>query len=259
MPKEDFRPAMTRSYLETSPGVALARAVECLWSSEAPAGVDYFVRPDGCLDIVYSPDLGLCAVGAMTVEARFATPSPSRTVGLRFRPGMAKPFLRARPSELTDKIVPLEDLWGSRARELERRLEDDLDARHIAAALAAPPSRDPLKRAFEAIVEAHGAVDLDWIAKEAGMGGRQFRRRCFEESGLAPKQLCRILRFRHASELAARRSAGDRRGAAWADIAADAGYFDQAHLIRDFRLFTGRPPMSVFSNTAIGASIHNRA
>jgi AraC-like DNA-binding protein len=33
-------------------------------------------------------------------------------------------------------------------------------------------------------------------------------------------------------------------------IALESGYFDQAHLIRDFRQFTGRPPMSVFSNTA---------
>jgi AraC-like DNA-binding protein len=126
---------------------------------------------------------------------------------------MARPFLSARPAELTDKIVPLEDLWGRRARELERRLEDEVDARHIAAALAAPPSPDPLKRAFETIVEAHGAVDLDWIAEQAGMSARQFRRRCFEESGLAPKQLCRILRFRHASELATQGPAGEK--AAW--------------------------------------------
>ena len=70
----------------------------------------------------------------------------------------------------------------------------------------------------------------------------QFRRRCLEESGLTPKHLCRVLRFRRACALA--HPAAD-----WAEIAAGAGYFDQSHLIRDFREFTGRTPVSVFSNT----------
>jgi AraC-like DNA-binding protein len=85
------------------------------------------------------------------------------------------------------------------------------------------------------------------------MSERQFRRRCLEESGLAPKHLCRVLRFRRACELG-------ERGLPWGLIAAEAGYFDQAHLIRDFREFTGATPMgartnvSVFSNTANGRS-----
>ena len=49
------------------------------------------------------------------------------------------------------------------------------------------------------------------------------------------------------------------RGSGWAAIATDAGYFDQAHLIRDFHEFTGRAPVSVFSNTAAAGSTHNRA
>jgi hypothetical protein len=63
----------------------------------------------------------------------------------------------------------------------------------LASALLAPPAPDPVKRAIEAIVKAHGDVDLDWAASQAGMSPRQFRRRCFEESGLGPKNLCRIL------------------------------------------------------------------
>jgi AraC-like DNA-binding protein len=240
-------------YVETSPGPTLARAVECCWTMTSADAIEHAVRPDGCLDIVYSRELGLRAVGAMTVEARFAMAAGSQTIGLRFRPGMARPFLRVPPPELTGKIVPLEDLWGAQARQLERRLEDGLEPRIVAQALIAPPAPDPVKRAIEAIIDARGVIDVEWAAGQAGMSPRQFRRRCFEESGLAPKHLCRILRFRHASSLAVARYG------AWAEIAADAGYFDQAHLIRDFREFTGRSPMSVFSNTAPAASIHNRA
>jgi AraC-like DNA-binding protein len=72
---------------------------------------------------------------------------------------------------------------------------------------------------------------------------RQFRRRCLEESGLTPKRLSRVLRFRHACRIA---RAAKRPN--WSDIALEAGYFDQAHLIRDFHKFTGLTPMAVFSN-----------
>jgi AraC-like DNA-binding protein len=240
-------------YLETSPGPALARAVECCWFLESARSLEHAVRPDGCLDIVYSRDTGLRVVGAMTTEQRFTLPAGSRTIGVRFRPGMARPFLRIAPAELTEKIVTLEDLWGRRARDLEGRLESEPCGQTLAAALIAPPAPDPVKRAIETIVESRGAIDLDWVADQAGMSPRHFRRRCFEESGLAPKHLCRILRFRRACELANRRENG------WAAIAIDAGYFDQAHLIRDFHEFTGRAPVSVFSNTAAARSIHNRA
>jgi AraC-like DNA-binding protein len=75
------------------------------------------------------------------------------------------------------------------------------------------------------------------------MSARQFRRRCREESGLGPKHLSRILRFRRACRLA-------QCGESWPQVAVEAGYFDQAHLIRDFREFTGSTPVSVFSKTA---------
>jgi AraC-like DNA-binding protein len=240
-------------YVESSPTAALGRAVECCWRLHADRVTDHAVRPDGCIDIVYSRDMGLRAVGAMTSERRISMPAGSTTIGIRFRPGMAKPFLRVSPSELTDRNVPLEDLWGARARGLERQLECELSEQALTLALHAAPTPDPVKRALEAVAQSHGAIDLDWVAAQAAMSPRQFRRRCLDESGLAPKHLCRILRFRRACELAAQRAHS------WAAIAADAGYFDQAHLIRDFHEFTGQPPMSVFSNPPASIPIQNRA
>jgi AraC-like DNA-binding protein len=98
--------------------------------------------------------------------------------------------------------------------------------------------------AIAAITAAGGATDLDRIAVQANLSPRQFRRRCLEESGLTPKLLCRILRFQRACRLTESAVRPD-----WAAVALDAGYFDQAHLIRDFREFTGLTPMTVFSNT----------
>src|ERR1035438_3103196 len=172
-------------------------------------------------------------------ESRDAAGRPTRGFNLLRRPGS--------PAEFTGRTVPLEDVWGGRARQLNRRLATarslDECLGLLRGALAAPPREpDSVQRAIGAMTAAHGDLDLDWAARHAGLGARQFRRRCLEESGLAPKHLCRVLRFRRACALAAR-------GAGWVRVAGDAGYFDQAHLIRDFREFTGATPMAVFSKT----------
>lgn len=237
-------------YREHAPPPALARYVECAWSlSSADAIRCHRVPPDGCVDIVYSREAGARVVGTMTAEQRFDYSAGTTIVGVRFRPAMAVLFLRVPPAELTDRISPLEQIWGSAGQRLTNQLASAGSAaeciERITAALPAPSrSLGPIHRAIEAITAAHGSVDLEFMARQANLSGRQFRRRCWEASGLTPKQLCRVLRFRRASALAAQ---GKPR---WSAIAAEAGYFDQAHLIRDFREFTGQTPMSVFSNTA---------
>lgn len=210
----------------------------------------YAVRPDGCLDIVYSAAEGLRAVGAMTAEQRYDFPAGVQGAGVRFQPGMAGRFLGVAPAELTDRIVPLEDLWGAPARAWEARLRDARSPGETVRLLleGIPRPEDapqPVQRAIAAIAAERGVCDLEWAARQANLSPRQFRRRCLEESGLAPKHLARILRFRHACQLAERSTRPQ-----WPDIAAEAGYFDQAHLIRDFHEFAGGPPMAVFSNTA---------
>ncbi len=191
----------------------------------------------------------------MTAEQRFHYPAGMRIAGVRFQPGMAGRFLGVAPAELTDRIVPLEDVWGAPARELEARLRDARSpgetVRLLLEGIPRPEGAPkPVQRAIEAIAAERGVCDLEWAARQANLSPRQFRRRCLEESGLGPKHLSRVLRFRHACQLAE----GAERPQ-WPDIAAEAGYFDQAHLIRDFHEFAGGPPMAVFSNTAAGLPV----
>jgi AraC-like DNA-binding protein len=238
-------------YREQAPPPSLAPWVECFWTLDAAAPVPgYTVPPDGCLDIVFSRDEGLRAIGAMTVAHRYDL-GAARICGVRFRPGMAAPFLKAPAAALTDRELAMEDLWGAPARALAERMANaPSDVETLSAALprpAAPP--DGVQRAIAAMAAAHGLADVDAIARTANLSPRQFRRRCLEATGLSPKHLCRVLRFRRASELAAQTP-----GLKWSLVALDAGYFDQAHLIRDFREFTGCSPMSVLSNTSAGDS-----
>jgi len=240
-------------YREQSVASRVTRWIECVWLLTTHDAVsEYPVRPDGCIDIVYSEANGLNVVGAMISEQRFDLPARVRTAGIRFRPGMARSFFRVHAHELTNRAIPLEAFWGNSARELESRLAESRsadDCCRILAAAIQPPEAAPngVQRAIEALVAAHGDIELERLIRETGISDRQFRRRCLEETGLPPKQLSRVLRFRHALALGAR-------GLPWSLIAVEAGYFDQAHLIRDFREFTGRTPLSVFSNTTRGRS-----
>jgi len=199
----------------------------------------------------------------MTVEQRFRFAGRMETVGVRFHPGMASGFLKLPADLLTDDSTALEDLWGSGARQLRRRLDDaatsDACLRVLAGALVPPKqAAGPVERALRFLAASNGAADVVWMARQAGLSPRQFRRRCVETAGLGPKRLARVLRFRHANRLAAEARLPD-----WAAIAAAAGYFDQAHLIRDFREFTGRTPAARapsfqfhhFSISASGASV----
>jgi len=200
---------MRAAYREFRPPPHLAAWVECLWSVDAAVMVpDYGVAPDGCLDMVYSPGGGLRAVGAMTRERRFELPAGDRDCGLRFRPGMASDFLKTPAAGLTDSEAPLEDLWGAPARRLAELLEEARSPEDAAAAFAGvlrPAARATgVQRAIAALAAAHGAVDVNEVARQANLSPRQFRRRCLEASGLTPKHLCRVLRFRNASAMAAR-------------------------------------------------------
>lgn len=253
------------SYSEQPPAASLTRWVECVWRLQSDSAVSgHRVPPDGCLDIVYDREHGLRAIGTMTQEQRFDFPEGVSMAGIRFQPGMAGTFLGISPAALTDGSAPLEDLWDRRAHELKVKVEDARsiqDAmRILLSSLPMPePAPNPVQKAIEAIAAANGNADLDSVARQANLSPRQFRRRCLEESGLGPKHLCRVLRFRHACQIA--RAAGhlnmrqlnmgqqnmDRLN--WSAIALEAEYFDQAHFIRDFRSFTGLTPMAVFSNT----------
>jgi transcriptional regulator GlxA family with amidase domain len=86
------------------------------------------------------------------------------------------------------------------------------------------------------IVESGGRVSVDRLATGAGISSRQLERRFLREIGIGPKLLGRIVRFQQVFR------AVERLDSAWASIAVECGYYDQAHLIRDFNQFAGQTP-----------------
>jgi AraC-like DNA-binding protein len=79
------------------------------------------------------------------------------------------------------------------------------------------------------------------VARELGLSQRHFIHLFARQVGLTPKLLCRVLRFQYARILAQSQSR-EQRATGWAQIAMTCGYYDQAHLIRDFQDLSGLTP-----------------
>jgi AraC-like DNA-binding protein len=93
--------------------------------------------------------------------------------------------------------------------------------------------------------ETHGRVAVASLATELGWSRKRLVARFRREVGLPPKTVARLLRFERARELAQRPNR-----AGWAEIAFDCGYYDQAHLINEFRAVTGRAPETFLQDAA---------
>ncbi len=217
--------------------------MECFWRWSAGEGESaHCVLPDGCTDLIFRDSgdgIRAFAVGAMT---RPLPASEEREIlGVRFHPGMSRGVLRTPLAELTDGVVELECLWGGDARALERKLEDARSREErigvVAAALAPEHDARAVERAALWATASRGGAGAGELARHAGLSARQFRRLTLAETGLGPKTLCRIARFRRAvNDIAAGRTAN------WAEFAVAHGFYDQAHFINEFREFSGTTP-----------------
>src|SRR5690606_24544978 len=87
------------------------------------------------------------------------------------------------------------------------------------------------------LAESGGTVRATALAREAGYSRKHLVELFNREVGLSPKALARIHRFRHAL-----RQMQSSPSKPWAEIAALCGYYDQSHLIHDFRQFAGLSP-----------------
>lgn len=172
----------------------------------------------------------------------------ARMAAIRFRPGGVLAFLGVPPSELTDRVVELTDVFGSGAHELRERLASErspesrlaLLARAVERRLASGrPPRPEVRRALSAIGGSRGQVAVRDLVADSGFSHRAFSRRFQEEVGLRPKVFTRVVRF----ETAVARL--DRPPESWSEFALDSGYFDQAHMIREFRELAGATPTQV--------------
>lgn len=188
--------------------------------------------------------LDAAVLGARQRAHRKVIRAGQRTVIARLRLGATEAVLGVPASSLFDRIVWLEDLWGAVAtRQLIEQLGDasaaDVTAvleRAIAERLQ-PADDLPSSRVVLAAAQRLESSNVSAVADDLDVSERSLRRAFHAAIGMSPKAFGKLARF-HRAVRAAR---ADLRGG-WARIAADAGYYDQAHLISDFHEIAGVTP-----------------
>lgn len=244
------------AYRETIPHPSLAPYVDRFWTGTGNDPLD--VLPDGCIDVLVDLNRGghATAVGTMTRAQHIAPTSAVRIAAVRFRPGGAKPFLGLAASELTDGEIDCVDLHA-RWRATEAMSETP-DERHVVRSLQAlllrwlgdTPSPHPVvSYAAQSLWRADASSKS--LADAVGWTRQHLHRQFLEHVGVGPKVFARVARLqRAAARLRAQPSTK------LAAIALDAGYFDQAHMAREFRQLVDRSPSEVLASSCSIHPIH---
>jgi AraC-like DNA-binding protein len=170
----------------------------------------------------------------------------SHMIGARFKPGGAHAFFEKPISEFTDRVVPLNELWGDEAGALRERVltapstEDrflDLEAALLAKYRTDAPSFEMVREAIQRLEGSAGQGSIHAIAELLGVSHKHLTDEFQRIVGIRPKQYARMLRFSSTLETLDPSQPVD-----WKQLAYRAEFYDQSHFINEFKAFTGLTP-----------------
>ncbi len=219
---------------------------------------------DGALVGAASERQDSVAIGAATapVLLRWRRNSRMHSVSVALRPGAASALLGVPAGELQGRAVTLDALWGGAFAELRERMAGQRDDTACVALLraaleqrlsqSARPANPCVVHAAALLATSAGRMRPRDVAQTVGMGERRLQQIFRAEVGMSPKAWGRLARL-HACLRALRSGPA---APPWAALAADGGFYDQAHLANEFRALCGLSPteflqrgVSLFSKT----------
>ncbi|WP_214364716.1 helix-turn-helix domain-containing protein [Pseudonocardia sp. H11422] len=231
------------------PAPDLAALVERHWlvSWELPVGQTSSVTllPHPCVNLVL--DAGRLAVSGVARDRfTYAYRGAGRVFGVKFRPGAFLPFLGAPVSGLTGVVLPAEQLWGPAAAGLAASMTGPVEELIVQVETflrerrpAPDPQVELVGRIVAALLHDRTITRVDDVTARFGLAPRTLQRMFQRYVGVSPKWVLRRYRLHEA---AARLAAELDRP--WAGVAAELGYFDQSHFIRDFAAAIGMTPVA---------------
>jgi len=257
-------------YDEWLPGAAgLKGVVTAYWQvigdgTQVPSSA---ILPDGHVELVFNlgDPVGLdgpafrgdqpsrTVVGPLTYAVQMKYQGFVNTFGIRFHPARGAPFFGRPATSLTDHLFLLAEIssrldsvlsallagnWNAEDERCRAEL-DHILLHHLGASSEADIA---ISAAVDRLSRLDELPSIAEIADELGLSPRQLQRRFLAAVGVAPKQFVRILRFARLWQGATMRPPET-----WAELAAEHGYADQAHMVREFRAFGVEPPTHFFS------------
>jgi len=237
----------------------LARFVERFWYS---AGTTSVARerllPNGLIELAVclaephrliegsgTETLRLCLTGLQTGPMVIEHPGYHRVLGLRLHPAGAYALLSLPMREVSGLTVDLRDVVGDAAIELAERCHEapsvercfQLAANWVAERVARSRALDPrIAWSVGRIAESGGKVPIAELRDATGLSKTRLADTFRDQIGVMPKVYARIVRYRRALALL------DREDASLAEVALDAGYYDQSHMTTEFRELGGLTP-----------------
>jgi AraC-like DNA-binding protein len=257
-------------YDEWLPGSAgLAGIVTAYWrvwgdGSKVPSSA---VLPDGHVELVFNlgEEVGLAGpaftglqpdraiVGPLSKALRLDYRGRVDTLGIRFHPARGAGFLGQFAYELAERLLPLSEVCAGLDRSLAKLLVDHRNGETEACRAALDQVLlGRLRSALRPDTAVIAAVDrltgsdvmplVKDLAAESHISARQLQRRFVAAVGMTPKRFVRVVRFARAWQAASMSPEFT-----WAALAAEHGFSDQAHLVREFRAFGAEPPTHIFT------------
>jgi|SRR5215469_7231666 len=238
----------TGSFQESAPRPYLRRHFQSTWTNHfSNPDERALILPDGFIHLRWLE--GRLSIRGPDSSARIEKlKNGALVIGFKFQPGAAARWLHGPISMFTGMRIPLEEIWGTKARVIAEWAGDakteagivqriEIGLEDLARDMPSPDAE--AQRMFFLLESKGGAMAADAIdiASTLGVSARTLRRRCEELFGYGPKTLERILRFQRFLTLV--RSSIETH---LADCALRAGYADQPHLSRESRRISGLSP-----------------
>ena len=253
------------AFAKLTPPEPLSQLVESIWDWDAPAPAHRFERmlPVANAGLIINlaedetrvyedaPDLACTKFSGAALDAPrhrsfvIDTAEQVRVMGVVFRCGAAAAFFRERMDTIANAHVDLDALVGARARGIRERLLEARDSpsrlsmlRNWLAGIASRAAVTPalISHATGALKRVPHIGRIADACRDTGLSERRFGSVFRDHVGMSPKRYARLQRFRAVVEHA--------HGARveWSRVAADCGFYDQPHLVREFREFAGMTP-----------------
>ncbi len=237
-------------YTESHPAPALKPWVAAHWhfrvDPQAPE-MDHWIPPNGGVMLSIIPSGEALLTGPRTEPLQTRVQGGLKVWGSLFWPGAAPSLLGIDVEALRSRQIPAQLALGeptaARLREAFATVADEAQAAKALDTLLLerlPPPRPLDEKVLQAVfrlIQSNGGETVAAMAAAVDLSPRQLRRRFRREVGLTPKELARIQRLRASAVEAV---FDDQEP--WVAIAANRGYADQAHLIREFQHLLGLTP-----------------